>query len=833
MKRLLFVLCILFCILCNAQRSVSGIVLNSEKAPLSFATLHLSNGKTIIGDVDGKFLIENTQGVTSFTVSYTGFTTQTITIEPNKKFYRVLLKSKTLELSELVVGENPALEIIRKTIASKDLNNPLKKLNSFQLKTYNKLIVTANPDSIAGRIDSVFLYEKIGARLIKMDSSDFKFKKIIQKQHLYQTEKVSQIQFNKPQGIKETVLATRMAGFKQPIYEYIGLKLQSSSVYENKIELFETKYANPIADDALEFYNYKILDTVFLGNRKVYMIHFKHKRKAKKAKLEGVLYIDKQSFALAKTMYRVKSVLDISATNYFNYYKEEDLWFPERKTLKIVKGNNSDDIKILGETIKFASEEEETDKPKGKKEASDFVYILSESKNSEIEFNLPVKLKHQYVGIEVKEEATLRNENFWTPYRKDSLDIRSISTYSVLDSLVTKERYEEKIKIGRKVISGFIPLGAVDLDLRQIIKYNNYEGFRFGLGGVTTDSFSKKIRLNGYAAYGLKDNRMKFSIGEATRIGNYSGSWLGFSYTDDLLEIGNTIFEIDKKKFRIYDPRPFNLTTFYEHKTWKAYLETRIIPKTESVLQFTQSTIAPKFFYGFTANDKLFERYNLSIATISLQWSPFSVYMQTPSGRIESEKHFPKFTFQFSKTIPQVFKNDLSFGKFDFRTEVEKKYLDGQKTSAMFQAGISFGDVPITHLYSIAPNTQDRDAILQRLNITGKNSFETMRFNEFFSSEYAALHFKHALRKIKLFKKIKPTTVLVTRAAWGNSRHQSDHTGFTYKTLENGYFESGMEFNNIFKGLGLSGFYRYGANSLPRFDDNISLKLSFTLDLGL
>lgn len=828
----IFLFLVFFCsIYANAQHPVSGIVRNeTTNKPLAFTTLSLSNGKTIIADVDGKFVIENTVGVTNFRVSYTGFHPKTIDLQPSQKFYAVKLTEKTQELTEIIIG-NPARELIQKTIAAKERNNPQKKLNSFQFKSYNKLIITANPDSISGKIDSVFTYEKMGARLEKIDSSDFKFRKIIQKQHLYQTEKVSQFQFNQKQGLKETVLATRMAGFKQPIYEYIGLKLQSYSVYDDKIVLFETKYHNPIADDALNQYNYKILDTVFLGNRKAYMVHFRHKSKRKKSKLEGILYIDKESYAIAKSVYRFKGILDISATNYFTYHKEENTWFPEKNTFKIVKGSNKGDIKILGETIKFNSEAEEEASHK-KKTASDYVYILSESKNFDTEFNIPVKIRHPFIAIDINEDAISKNENYWTPFRKDSLDIRSMSTYSTLDSLVTVEGYEEKIRIGRKVINGLIPLGPVDLELRHLIKYNNYEGFRFGLGGITNDNFSKIFRLHAYGGYGLKDNGFKYSIGQSTRIGNFSNTWIGVSFTDDLQEIGSTIFDIDRKRFRLYDPRPFNLTTFYNHETWKVYVETKIFPKTESIWQLSQTHIIPKFDYGFIANDKLFSEYNITTASVSLQWNPFSVYMQTPAGRIESEKKFPKFTFQFSKSLPAILGNDLDFGKIDFRTEVERKYLNGQKTSFLFQAGLAFGDVPITHLYSVSPNTQDRDAILQRLNITGKNSFETMRFNEFFSSEYVALHFKHALQKVKLFKRVNPTAVIVTRMTWGDSKNQENHTGFTYKTLKEGFFESGLEINNIYRGLGISGFYRYGKNGLPRFDDNIAVKLTFVLDLG-
>ena len=162
----------------------------------------------------------------------------------------------------VVPNENPALAIIRQVIENKNNNNPQKKLSSFEFKSYNKLIVTANPDSIDGRIDSVFVEKSIGKQFSKIDSSDYKFKEIISKQHLFQTEKVSQYQFSNTK-LKETILGTKMAGFKQPIYEIIAFNLQSFSIYDSSYELFETKYNSPIANDALKDYNYKLLGFLY------------------------------------------------------------------------------------------------------------------------------------------------------------------------------------------------------------------------------------------------------------------------------------------------------------------------------------------------------------------------------------------------------------------------------------------------------------------------------------------------------------------------------------------------------------------------------------------
>ncbi|WP_278011344.1 carboxypeptidase-like regulatory domain-containing protein [Flavobacterium gyeonganense] len=151
-----------FTLTLQAQFQINGIVKDSGNKPLPFATITTSENNNTITDVDGKFILSTNVKITSFTVSYIGFQTKVIPVQDNKKFYPVSLKQKTDDLKEVIVSnENPAFAIIRKVIANKSINNPQKKLNSFEYKTYNKLIVTANPDSINGRIDSSASYKDL------------------------------------------------------------------------------------------------------------------------------------------------------------------------------------------------------------------------------------------------------------------------------------------------------------------------------------------------------------------------------------------------------------------------------------------------------------------------------------------------------------------------------------------------------------------------------------------------------------------------------------------------------------------------------------------------
>ena len=808
-----------------SQFNFSGIVRDlQDQKPLPFVTIKTSSNKVFLTDVDGKFQFIDDEIVSYLLVSYVGYELKKIAVANNNFYFNVNLNS--IQIKKL----DNANAIIANVIAKKNKNNPERKLQSFRYKSFSKLVITANPDSLKGNIDSIFVSKNNQKYFTKLDSSEYKFKKIISKQHLFQTEKIVDNQFI--DGIfKETIIGIKMAGFKQPVYEILGFNLQSNSIYDKQYELFKTKYKSPIADNASKEFDYQLLDTIIINERPTFAIYFKNRTTINKSGLEGLLYVDIQNFGIAKAVMRVQNVLDISATHEYEYIKNEDLWFPKNKIFKIVKGKNDEDIKILGGTIQFDSDISKTDKPR-EKHSSDFIYVLSETQNSDIEYNTIFKIRKSAIAIQVNEDATKKPDIFWDFYRKNNLDSRSEKTYANLDSLVVKKRIETTFLFGKKVINGFVPLSIVDFDLRKSANYNNYEGFRFCVAGITNELLSKKFRVEGYTAYGLKDQKFKYNLGFAGRYGKFSNSWFGFSYTDDIQEIASTSFAVEKKQFKLSETDWFVNSSYFNYVKYRSFLETRIIPKTESIWELAHTIVEPKFNYLYKYNDKIYNNYNMTTAQVSLQWNPFSKYVQTPTGRFESLEGFPKFYIQMTKSLPKVIANDFNFNKIDFKTEYEQSFLNGQKTTIIFGFGYAFGDIPITHLYNNSPNSFNKDKILQRITLEKDNNFETMYFNEFFSNSFALIQIKHYLKNFTFSKTIKPTLVFVTRAEIGRLDKPEQHLGIVYKTLEKGYFESGLELNKIYKGLGIAGFFRYGPNRLPEFEDNLALRISYNLDLG-
>jgi hypothetical protein len=792
--------------------------------PIAFAKITY-NSKTITSNWEGKFTLEIKDDKKPIVFSYKGYYDKNYYLSVGANYLLIKMVNDNSSKENEVFSENQVNEIIKKVIINKPKNQPEKALNTFEYKNYEHLLVTANPDSISNKIDTIFKKTLFGKKKIQLDSTNYKFKKLVEKQHIYQTEKVNLLQHNND-GTKETILASRMAGFKKPLYEYLGLNLVSYSLYENSLEILEIPIRNPISNYGRRLFVFKIIDTVKIQNRTVYRVYFQPK-KLNSNKLRGLLYIDAENFAIAKAFYRIYGIININATYTFNYLKDHKIWFPEKRKFIVVKGNNSEDLKMFGGTIKFNSSLEGL-----QKDASDQMYLKLESTPYDIKINQLVSFKTPSIKIDVPEASMSKPDSYWKSLKKDSTDIRKFPTYTNLDSLSLAENIEGKIFLGRKIFNGYLPVKFIDIDLKSLIKYNNYEGFRLGIGGVTNTKLSEKYKISFFGAYGFKDEKFKFGISPSYLLNKETNTWVSASYTDDLSEIGQIQFATQARRFKIYDPRPINISTFYNYKTFSAFLESKYIPKTDIYFGLSRSEIVPLFDYSYFVNDKYYTHFNISVAQFAIQWNPFSGYMQTSSGRLEIEKRFPKFSLQLTKSFATILGSDFDYAKIDFKVVHEIPYLSGQNTSFILQSGFAFGDVPLTHLYSIAPNNLNRETLFKRITFAGKNSFETMFFNEFFSSKYVSFHVKHTFNKVKLAYKIKPLISVVTRVAWGNMDHPEQQIGFQYKTLERGFFESGVEANQIFKGLGLTFFVRYGPNALPKFEDNFALKLSYVLDLG-
>jgi hypothetical protein len=394
------------------------------------------------------------------------------------------------------------------------------------------------------------------------------------------------------------------------------------------------------------------------------------------------------------------------------------------------------------------------------------------------------------------------------------------------NTIIHRQDSIKKKKLLQSLGNGYLPSKYFNIDLRYLIKYNQYEGVRTGLGGETNNTFSEKYRFNTYLVYGFIDHRFKYSFGGGIRLEESSKTWLNFSYTDDLQETGSTNFLTDKRFFQFFEPRLLNINLFHKHITKALSLEHELTPNLISETEFAVSNINPTYNYNYVVNNTTtVDRFRLSTAKLALQWSPFY------NGSDEFKNEYPKFTFQYTKSFKDVFKSDFGFSKLDFRTLYKIGNKDRSFSEITLVSGITKGNIPLTHLYHAYPNNISKETILQRFSVAGLNSFETMYFNEFFSDKFATLQLKQYIKPFNISENYKPQLVLISRFAIGDINTPEKHQNITFGSLKKGYTESGFELNKLLFGFGLSFTYRYGAYHLPEFGDNIAIKFTFNVSL--
>jgi len=392
------------------------------------------------------------------------------------------------------------------------------------------------------------------------------------------------------------------------------------------------------------------------------------------------------------------------------------------------------------------------------------------------------------------------------------------------DSISKAERLQQ-------ISNGYFTTRYFDFDLKYLIKFNQFEGSRNGIGGITNNNFSEVFRLNGYFVYGFKDKTAKYSIGGGFRLSEAKNTWINVDYIDDLQESGSSAFLTDSRFFSFFEPRLVNISLFHKHITKSVSVEHQLLQTLLTETEVSTSRIAPTYNYTFVTDNGNFSRFDIATVTIGAQWSPFSKFENVDNKIIEVENAFPKFTFQFTKGLQNVFNGDFNFGKIDFKTNYEYLHKNESLSSFLLVAGLALGEVPITHLYHAYPNQINKATVMQRFTVAGINSFETMYFNEFFSDRFVTLQTKHFLKRFQIGQRFKPQLVLISRHAIGNMHNINRHQGIEFNTLNQIFNESGFEINKLIFGFGLSFAYRYGAYHLPEFEDNFSFKFTFNLSI--
>ena len=805
-KKLLFLIFFIFYkTLIFSQLSISGIVIDQKNEPLPFVNILINKNQTdgVSSDIDGKFSIESNESIQTLTLSFVGFEKLIYTVQKENFEKKLILqmKSTAFDLQEAVViaGENPAHRIIRNVVKNRDQNNP-ERMESFQCLIYNKMIVEQLPNKT--EIKKFQEKQKHSKKKEKQKQSQY-FEKVLRNtelSHLFIMESVSERSFLFPEKNREHVLHNRVSGFQDPSFVALASDFQPFSFYGDHIEILDKAFLNPISLNSTKKYFFNIVDTLLQKTDSVFIISY-HPRKGKNFEgLKGVLYVNTNGYALQNVIAEPfdKSFIQMKIEQRYKNIDDKQ-WFPEQ--LNFVIEASKYPHKYIGTRISGKS------------------YL------SQVQLNPKLDEKDFKIqGYTTAKNANEKVDSIWLNYRPKVLNQKEEMTYIVVDSIGKKNNFDQILNLSEALASGRFPINKIDILLPKVLSFNDFENIRLGLGLSTNDQLSKYFELSGYGGYGFSDENWKYGGALLFNFLPDEKLQLKFNYQQDLSEPAALVLTAEPQLFsrQLYA----NRMDRWENKS--VHLKGRLKHTVQFNLSFGQSIWQPQYEYQFDGSDLDFEKFNFTEIGVDLRFA-FAEKIVRVFGTEISSSRFPLIYLSYKKGLKDIWQGDFDFQKIALSVEDNFRTRGLGETSIRIEAGLTSGKLPYNRLYSASGIGRG----FQYLEI--ENSFQTMDIYEFLSDQFVHLFFEHNFETL-LFKskKFKPEISIVQNVGFGSLNNPQFHQGVEFKTMEKGFFESGLRadnlmrfnyFNIMYLGLGAGIYYRFGEYANPTLEGNLAYRL--------
>lgn len=812
-------------------QTINGRVVDQKGEPLPFVNIVANNGlKGTTTNLDGYFSFSGSSEITQLRFSYIGFKPLTLRGNEIQENLQVTLQEEAEMLNEATVfpGENPAHRIIRNASENRDLNNP-EKLESFVYKTYSKFWVTFNKDSIDTSIDTLRLSDLLEDRgqtdsakalnpesdtIVRIDSSGYNLHRTLSEQYLFFMETATERKYGAGRD-NETVLAQRTSGFKNPMFALLITQLQSFSFYNNYIGISGDEYLNPISPGSTSRYFFILEDTIVKNpGDTTYVISFRPRPNKGFRPLVGAISINSTDWAIENVRAKPAEASGINIEIRQEYQRfGPHVWFPVAFKADI--------------TINMIQA----------RDAGPALAVMRRHL-SDIQINVPLKRKDVPRNkLVIENKASKNADEVLAKMRPVELDSMELRSYKVIDSISEEENLEQNLSILLALSRGYVPLGKVNLDINNLLNYNTYEGVRLGLGMETNDKFSEWLRLGGYYAYGFKDQVHKYGINaKATLNKNLRFAVIG-GYRFDLFETGGfDIPGVEKKGLFQDNYQQLYIEQWDESNRWYGGLQIDPLPTVAYELRLRherRNTIGNyRFRYREGGELNFGNQFYYSEIINTLRFAPEEEYAETPFGKIRIKGGYPVVYLSYTRGLSNILNGDFSYNKFQLRGDYRHRTVRFGETILSLQGGVVLEDMPYQKNFVGTANAISTNNFWQRnLALADRTSFETMRINEFLSDTYVQFMWRQDFKALLFSREnFKPHLELVNRVAFGSLRSPGLHSGLPFKTLESGFFETGIECNRLysmnFLGFGLGFYYRYGPNSLNQFTDNIAIKIT-------
>ncbi len=508
----------------SAQLFISGKVTDERSNPIPFATIHIQN--TTIGtsaNSEGEYSLQLKAGQYTIVYRAVGYkpVTRQVDFKANQTL-NIILPAEIYELQGVNIsgsGEDPAYAIMRKAI--KQRKGYLNEVKAYTCEVYIKGLqkLLGAPKSFLGR-DINELGKEMG-----LDTN--------RKGIIYLSESESKYSYLHPGQVHEEMISSKVSG-RNRAFSYnraSDLKVDFYENIQNWEGLSNRPLISPVADNALFYYNYKLLGASEENGETINKIQITPKRSYDPC-FEGIIYILEDSWRLYELNLLITKKANI---NFVDTVKISQQFFPVEKTWMPAAVNFEFTGGLLG--FKFGG------------------YYISIYKNYDL--NPSFKKKDFAEVLRITSQVNKKDSTYWENERPIPLTEEEENDYIKKDKIAQRresKEYLDSVDRARNKVTamGFL-LNGISIrnrytkqtyrfdPLLSSLLYNTVEGVAVNYGFSYTQQIdtlnNKYLRLGAKVRYGFSNHLLNGSIGATIPVNNFT---LNINGGSDVVDLNRT-----------------------------------------------------------------------------------------------------------------------------------------------------------------------------------------------------------------------------------------------------------------------------------------------------
>lgn len=844
--RKIFILLFLTLTQVMSAQTIKGVVVDEETGdtiPKTGVQYKNSNISTAC-DKNGFFTIER-RNDEYLTFSAVGYKTLSILIGPNTPSeMRITLKSETKRLNEVTIKakrgkysrkNNPAVELMKRVIAAKKRTD-LSNHDYYQFNKYQKLTFAINDISPA-QLENEKTQKKQWL-INQIEVCQYNNKLILP---LSVDETVTQNLFRKdPKNEKTIVLGQNTTGVNDLIQTGDVLNtvikdvFTDVDIYDDQIRLLQYPFTSPIGKDAIDFYRFYIVDTLYVDNDECYHLQFVPNNQQDFGFRGELWVLTDTTLHVKKCKLTLPKKTDVNFTDNLSILQEYT---------KLPNGEwalTTDDMIVEMSVVKFMTK---------------FIVIRT-TRMSNYAFNkIPDREFKGKAKIKYDPNSKMRDDDFWATNRMVHLTNGESSMSSFITGLSNTKGFKYILFGLKALIENFVETGKksyVDIGpINTMISTNFIDGLRTRLSAQTTANLSPHFFLSGYYARGWKSHKDYYK-GQLTYSFNkkeympweFPKRTITFTSTYDVCSPSDKFMPTDKDNvFTAFKWTEVDKMMFYNRQElafeYEQYwgLKTTVKLKTEE-----NEACGSLYFKPLAANGGAsVNRIRTTEASFQLRYSPGETYVNTKQRRLRVNFDPPVFTISHTVGVKGVLGGDYDYNLTE--ASIYKRFWLNSwgKLDVSVKGGVQWNKVPFPLLIMPAANLS---------YIVEDETFNLINNMEFLNDRYASLDVSWDLNgklfnRIPLIKKLKWREWLGIRCLWGTLTDKNNPTlernagdpvlmqfpeGSYIMDPKRPYIELVAGIHNIFKLLHVEYIHRLNYNNLPTATKNgvrIMIRLTF------